>query len=65
MVTIPKAEYEHLKEMAKMDYQIKEKVINMEEEIIVLRNSKLYKRLLEFERNIANGKKFARKDLGF
>ena len=37
----------------------------MEEEIKVLRNSKIYKRLLEFEENITQGKKHTRKDLGF
>ena len=34
-------------------------------EIDILRNSKIYKRLLEFEENISEGKKFTRKDLGF
>ena len=34
-------------------------------EIETLRNSSLYKRLLEFERNIAEGRKFTRADLGF
>lgn len=37
----------------------------MQQELKTLRNSHLYKRLLEFEQNIASGKKFARKDLGF
>ncbi|MBU1198904.1 MAG: hypothetical protein KKF46_05735 [Nanoarchaeota archaeon] len=37
----------------------------MQQELNVLRNSKLYKRLLEFESNIAAGKKFTRTDLGF
>lgn len=37
----------------------------MQQELSVLRNSKLYKRLLEFESNISTGKKFTRKDLGF
>jgi len=37
----------------------------MQQELKVLRNSKLYKRLLEFESNIAAGNKFSRKDLGF
>jgi len=37
----------------------------MEEEIKVLRNSRLYKRLLEFEQNISKGKKYTREDLGF
>ena len=34
-------------------------------EIKILRSSKLYKRLLEFEENINSGKKYTRKDLGF
>ena len=34
-------------------------------EIETLRNSSLYKRLLEFEKNIAEGKRFTRADLGF
>ena len=34
-------------------------------EINVLRNSRLYKRLLEFEQNICQGKRYTRKDLGF
>ena len=34
-------------------------------EIKVLRNSKLYKRLLEFEENISKGRRYTRKDLGF
>ena len=33
--------------------------------IKILRNSRLYKKLLEFEKNIAEGKKFTRRDLGF
>ena len=34
-------------------------------ELKTLRNSKLYQRLLEFEKNITTGKKYTRKDLGF
>lgn len=37
----------------------------MQEELNILRNSKLYKRLLEFEQKIIQGKKYTRKDLGF
>ncbi len=37
----------------------------MQQELNILRNSKLYKRLLEFESNTASGKKFNRNDLGF
>ena len=39
-----------------------EKIIN---ELEVLRATKLYKRLLEFDQNILSGKKFKREDLGF
>ena len=34
-------------------------------ELETLRNSALYKRLLEFEKNIVEGKRFTRADLGF
>ena len=37
----------------------------MQNELNVLRNSKLYRRLLEFEYNIINGKKYTREELGF
>ena len=37
----------------------------MQEELKTLRNTKLYKRLLEFEQRILQGKKFTRADLGF
>ena len=37
----------------------------MQEELETLRKSALYKRLLEFEKNISSGKIFTRKDLGF
>ena len=37
----------------------------LQREIKVLRNSSLYKRLLEFEKNMAEGKRFTRTDLGF
>jgi len=43
----------------------KEKFEQMKQEIIFLRNSLIYKRLLEFERNIYKGRKFLREDLGF
>ncbi|HLC36231.1 MAG TPA: hypothetical protein VJK05_01315 [archaeon] len=36
----------------------------MKEEISILRNSKLYKRLLEFHKNIKENE-YTRKDLGF
>ncbi len=37
----------------------------LKEQVRMLKNSKLYKRLLEFEHNIANDRKFYRADLGF
>ena len=37
----------------------------MEVEISFLRNTGLYKRLLNFEKNISEGKKYSRDDLGF
>ena len=37
----------------------------MQEELKTLRNTRLYKRLLEFEQRILKGKKFTRADLGF
>ena len=37
----------------------------MKHELATLRKSDLYKRLLEFELNISQGKKLTRKDLGF
>jgi hypothetical protein len=37
----------------------------MKREMSVLRESDVYVRLLEFERNIAKGKRLTRKDLGF
>jgi hypothetical protein len=43
----------------------KEQFEKMQREIIFLRNSLVYKRLLEFEKNILNGKKYSRDDLGF
>ncbi|MEK6809294.1 MAG: hypothetical protein AABY40_01340 [Nanoarchaeota archaeon] len=43
----------------------KVKFEQMQQELQTLRHSALYTRLLDFERNIAKGKKFARKDLGF
>ena len=36
----------------------------MEQEIATLKNTKLYKRLLEAEENIRKGKKYTRKDIG-
>ena len=37
----------------------------LQRELETLRNSSLYKRLLEFEKNISEGKRFTRADLGF
>jgi len=43
----------------------KPKFERMEQELEMLRSSKLYKRLLQFEQNMLNGKVYTRKDLGF
>jgi len=43
----------------------REKLEKMQQELAVLRNSKLYRRLLDFEKNIVEGNKYMRKDLGF
>jgi len=44
----------------------KEEFERMKQEIISLKNSKIYKRLLEFEKNITTREeKYTRKDLGF
>ncbi len=43
----------------------KEEFEQMKKEIELLKEGKLYKRLLEFEKNITEGKKFTREDLGF
>ena len=37
----------------------------MKQELEVLRDSRIYQRLLEFEENISKSRKFSRKDLGF
>lgn len=43
----------------------KEEYNQMQDELQILRDSKLYKRLLEFEENISQGKRLTRKDIGF
>lgn len=43
---------------------LKEEYEQMKRELRALRKSKLYERLLEFEQNIAKGKKLTRSDLG-
>ncbi len=43
----------------------KEEYNQMKRELKTLKNSSIYKRLLEFEKNILEGKKFTRDDLGF
>ncbi|MBI2657123.1 hypothetical protein HYX08_00330 [Candidatus Woesearchaeota archaeon] len=43
----------------------KSELEQLHRELETLRNSGLYKRLLEFEKNISEGKKFTRADLGF
>jgi len=41
----------------------KEKFDSMKKEIKVLRNSEIYKRLLEFEENTSKGRRITRKEL--
>ena len=43
----------------------KSELEQLHRELETLRNSSLYKRLLEFEKNISEGRKFSRVDLGF
>ena len=43
----------------------KAEIEQLHRELETLRNSGLYKRLLEFEKNISEGKRFTRADLGF
>ena len=43
----------------------KAEIEQLHRELETLRNSSLYKRLLEFEKNISEGKRFTRADLGF
>ncbi len=43
----------------------KYKFMQMRRELKILRNANLYKRLLEFEKNIVQDRKYTRKDLGF
>jgi len=43
----------------------KEQFETMKEEIKLLKESSIYKRLLEFEQNILKGRKLSRADLGF
>ena len=43
----------------------KEEYETMKHEIKLLKSSRLYKRLLEFEENILLGKKYTRANLGF
>ena len=42
----------------------KEEFEQLQREVVILRNSSLYKRLLEFEKNVGEGKRFSRADLG-
>ena len=37
----------------------------MEMELVTLRKTALYQRLLQFEEHLAQGKRFTRRDLGF
>ncbi|HII66282.1 TPA: hypothetical protein HA295_05935 [Candidatus Woesearchaeota archaeon] len=43
----------------------KAEIEQLHRELETLRNLSLYKRLLEFEKNISEGKRFTRADLGF
>ncbi len=43
----------------------KDEYLQLKAQIKTFKNSELYKRLLEFEKNIKVGKIFTRKDLGF
>jgi len=43
----------------------KAEIEQLHRELKTLRNSGLYKKLLEFEKNISEGKRFTRADLGF
>tara|TARA_Y100000310_G_C20692845_1_gene823475 strand:+ start:614 stop:772 length:159 start_codon:yes stop_codon:yes gene_type:complete len=43
----------------------KKKYDSLRAEVKTFRNSRLYKRLLEFHKNISSGKEYSRKDLGF
>jgi len=43
----------------------REVFFKMRRQLELLRSSKLYRRLLEFENNIIKGKKYTREDLGF
>ena len=43
----------------------KKKYEQLKQDASAFRDSRLYKRLLEFEKNISTGKKYYRKDLGF
>lgn len=43
----------------------KERFERMKIEIKMLRNTRLYQRLLEFEKRILEGKKYTREELGF
>ncbi len=61
-VYIGKARYSSLMETVTLP---KAELEQLQREIETLRNSSLYKRLLEFEKNIAEGKRFGRIDLGF
>ena len=43
----------------------KPKFDKMKQELELLRNSEIYKRLLQFEQRVFEGKVYTRKDLGF
>ena len=65
MVTISRAEYERLKKLEDVDHELVGRFVESLQYIKAGRIRKVsYQRLREFEQNIANGKKFTRKDLG-
>ncbi len=43
----------------------KKKYETLRREVKALKNSRLYRRLLEFHKNISSGKEYSREDLGF
>lgn len=56
------SQHDYMEEMLSIP---KEKFEKMQRELIVLRDSLLYRRLLKFEENISKGQRYTRTDLGF
>jgi len=63
-IRVPKCEFEELKRKAEIDEELLVKLIKGLEDIRAGRITP-WKRLLEFEDNISEGKRFTREDLGF